>query len=101
MKTRHATAVLTQYPADCRPRAVEVLGNAGGFSGARLWRITAERGLLCLRRWPPEHPSAYRLRWIHDVLQHVHRQNFQLVPLPLTALNGQTFVEYAGQLWQL
>src|SRR5690242_19276257 len=78
-----ARQAMSHYPADCQPNSVESLGGGGGFSGARLWRIAAPRGRLCLRRWPPEHPSAERLELIQRVLWHVAGQGFRLVPAPI------------------
>jgi homoserine kinase type II len=93
--------VLLAYATDCRPNTVEALGGAGGFSGAQIWRVTAPRGQLCLRRWPPEHPSQGRLQWIHRVLGHVSSRGFELLPLPIATATGRTFHEYDGCLWEL
>src|SRR4029079_7065820 len=73
-------SVLSRYPANCRPTDVDTRGNAGGFSGAQFWRLTAPRGLLCRRRCPREHPSPDKLLFIHAVLRHVDRAGFHLVP---------------------
>jgi homoserine kinase type II len=93
--------VLAHYPPDCRPSNVEPLGSAGGYSGARLWRLAAPRGPLCLRRWPPEHPTPERLQYIHAVLRHVGRSGIALLPIPVTTVTGETFVGHAGHLWEL
>src|SRR4051812_18512898 len=94
-------AVLSAYPAECRASAVEPLGGAGGFSGAVLWRLNSPRGLLCLRRWPPEHPSAERLAWIHRVVAHVVARGFDLLPQPILTRDGRSFVECDRHLWEL
>src|SRR4029079_6529514 len=60
--------VLAHYPEGCWPERCQALGNAGGFSGARLLRIDAELGTLCLRRWPAEHPAPEGLEFIQAVL---------------------------------
>ncbi|NIP84469.1 MAG: phosphotransferase [Planctomycetales bacterium] len=95
--------VLAAYPAAGRPRRIQDLGSAGGFSGARFWRLETDLGPLCLRRWPPQHPDAARLAFIHQVLQHVHRQGFLVVPLPwvTSGTSDQTFVSQEGFLWEL
>ncbi len=98
--------VLQHYPADCRPQHVEPLGTAGGFSGARFWRLDTPRGLLCLRRWPGEHPSAEHLTWIHAVLGWVAGHGFAKLPLPIETCdgisgNGASFVRHGGHLWEL
>lgn len=92
--------VLCQYPADCRPLKVEPLGNAGGMSGAVLWRVIAPRGLLALRRWPREHPSATRLQWIHGVLRHAASQGITFLPVPILDRLGRSFISYDDHLWE-
>jgi Ser/Thr protein kinase RdoA (MazF antagonist) len=93
--------VLAAYPQDCQPERVEPLGSGGGFSGAVLWRITAARGMLCLRRHPPEHPDQERLRWIQSVVAHVDRQGFRLLPLAIATTSGAGFYEHGGYFWEL
>ncbi|MEQ8789646.1 MAG: phosphotransferase [Pirellulaceae bacterium] len=80
---------------------IESLGGAGGFSGAEFWRIRSSRQTLCLRRWPPEHPSPKRLLFQHAVLRHVHQQGVKIVPVPLAADDGTTFVTVEGRMWEL
>ncbi|HEV2973348.1 MAG TPA: phosphotransferase [Pirellulales bacterium] len=93
--------VLAAYSSDCEPRRIENLGSAGGFSGARFWRLEAPRGFLCLRRWPAERPSARRLEFVHAVLDYVHRHGFFLLPLPIRTLSGKTTCSHFGHLWEL
>lgn len=93
--------VLESYSADYRPGQVELVGGAGGFSGARLWRLETAHGRLCLRRWPREHPTRERLEFIHQVLWHVDRAGFHRIPVPLKTRAGGGCVEQAGHLWEL
>ncbi len=93
--------VISTYSAECQPQQVDGLGNAGGFSGARFWRLHTPRGLLCLRRWPVEHPDRQQLAWIHAVLRHVDQRGFHAIPLPIATRDGETFVESAGHFWEL
>jgi len=93
--------VLKAYPDDCQPSQIEALGTAGGFSGARFWRLHTPRGLLCLRRWPPEHPTVERLEFIQAVLWHVEQQGFDLAPLALPANSRKGYVRHGGTLWEL
>ncbi len=93
--------ILSHYPADCRPIAIEPLMNAGGFSGALLWRVTAPRGTLVLRRWPQAHPDRQRLQWIHGLLDDAQRQGFSRVPVPLVDRAQQTIVERDEWRWEL
>lgn len=93
--------VLAAYGITSPPAGVLDLGAAGGFSGARLWKVTDQRGTFCLRRWPLEHPTRERLAWIHAVLAHVAQEGFALVPPPRRTPAGTTWVEHEGQLWEL
>jgi Ser/Thr protein kinase RdoA (MazF antagonist) len=93
--------VLSAYPRECQPGKLEALGSAGGFSGAGFWRLHTATGTLCLRRWPPEHPSPQRLAFIHRVLQHVANQGFAVVPVPLRNRAGNSYLAQEGCLWEL
>lgn len=77
------------------------LGAAGGFSGARFWRIETPTASLCLRRWPSEHPSYAGLESIHRILRHVHQQGITEVPVPLVSREGSTIVHRDKHLWEL
>ena len=66
-----------------------------------MWRLATPRGLLCLRRWPAEHPSAERLRFIHAVLAQVWAGGFTRVAVPVSTVDGATFVSHDGHLWEL
>ena len=92
--------VLAAYPADCQPQEAEFLSSAGGFSGARLWRLRAPRGTLCLRRWPREQ-SRQQLEFIQAVLWHVVQEGFVLAPLPLETRTHAGYVSEAGHLWEI
>jgi homoserine kinase type II len=93
--------IFAQYPPDCRPSVVDFLTNAGGLSGARIWRIVAPRGTLALRCWPIEHPTPERLQFIHAALRHAAARGVAFLPVPLTTTDGATFVNHTGQLWEL
>lgn len=93
--------ILEHYAAGRRFVRIEPLGNAGGLSGARFWRITTPEGPLVLRRWPIEHPTPERLRFIHAVLNHAAENGVTFLPLPITTRGGRTFVEHGGHLWEL
>ncbi|MCI0492445.1 MAG: phosphotransferase [Planctomycetes bacterium] len=93
--------ILSRYPEDCQPLHVEPLGSAGGMSGAVFWRITARRGLLALRQWPAEHPTANRLHFIHAVLQHAAARGIQFLPVPIATSDRHSFVLHGGHLWEL
>jgi len=94
-------AIVRRFPADCQPTQVESLGSAGGLSGAEFWRIVAPRGVLLLRRWPVDHPTPKRLRFIHAVLQHAATRGMKILPVPIATIAGETFVPHSGHLWEL
>jgi Ser/Thr protein kinase RdoA (MazF antagonist) len=76
------------------------LGNHGGFSGARLWRIDAGAAPFCLRVWPPGDPTPQRLRWLHELMAAARTAELTFVP-HLVPVVGSTFIEHAGLLWEL
>ncbi len=80
---------------------LEPLGNAGGFSGSRLWRVETAGSDFCLRRWPPAHPTPERLDWIHRVLRRVAASGCDFVPRPLVLPESGTWVSGDGALWEL
>ena len=82
-------------------RQVSPLGNAGGFSGSRLWRVSTTGGEFCLRRWPRESPDHERLAWIHAVLRHAAGHGLHFIPAPRENLSGQTIVRRQDFLWEL
>ena len=95
------TTILAVYPDIERPTAITALGGAGGFSGARFWRVETPRGPFCLRCWPAEYPKVGDLQFIHAVLRHVAENGFDLAAVPLENSAGATFVRHAGHLWEL
>ena len=120
MKPPEWREILDRYPADCRPIGpVEALGNAGGFSGSRLWRFDAARGRLVLRAWPEfaasgtlvERDSGWNkpatralagwagLDQINGWLRVAGSLPF--VPKPLRASDGRPTIEGRGQAWSL
>ncbi len=91
--------VLAEYPGWGPPRRIDSI--AGGFSGARIWRIETAAGPICLRRWPAEHPTRERLEYIQSVLWHVSRVGFCRVPAPLKTRDDLGFVLEGGRFWEL
>ncbi len=94
-------SILNLYPPNCHPTRIDPLGSAGGMSGAQFWRINAPRGTLILRRWPQEHPTPDRLRFIHAVLHHAAQRDIKILPVPIRATTGESFVYHAGHMWEL
>ncbi|HEY1067351.1 MAG TPA: aminoglycoside phosphotransferase family protein [Pirellulales bacterium] len=83
--------------------AAATLVSGSGFSAARLWKIASARGPLCLREWPPEHPTFERLRFIHAVQRAAFDRGVQAVPRPLATSTGETIWRdpASGRLWEL
>ncbi len=73
----------------------------GGLSGAKLWRITRGGDSYCLRRWPMAHPTVAELTAIHGLITHLWNEGFQIVPVPQLTRTQQTFLNLAGNLWEL
>ena len=96
-----AQEVLCRFPAALAPGTLVGLGNHGGFSGARLWRLEAGGQALCLRAWPPSKPSSQRLEMIHGCMQRACAAGLAFVPALRTAGDGATAVEHAGRLWEI
>jgi homoserine kinase type II len=88
-----ARAVMWRFGLAAAP--AEPLGNYGGFSGARLWRISTTRGDLCLKAWPPGGMTPERHREIVRLLRHARAAGLAFIPIT------SDHVEYAGRLWDL
>ena len=93
--------VLATYPVLGLVTHVHYLGGAGGFSGARFWRVETSGGLFCLRRWPVEYPRVGELEFMHRVLWHARANGFEVAAVPLKNEDGATYVSHCGHLWEL
>jgi Ser/Thr protein kinase RdoA (MazF antagonist) len=93
--------ILRLYPDECRAEAIHPVASPHSFSGAGLWRVQSRRGPLCLRCWPPKHPSQERLEFIQAVLWHVDQEGFHQVPLPLETRHRHGYVWHESHLWEL
>lgn len=83
------------------PRAVQALGNLGGFSGASLWRVGTAAGDFCLRAWPAGDPSPERLAWLHRLQRSARQAGLAFVPELLLTHDGDSFLAHQGRLWEL
>ncbi len=95
-----AREVLARYPAFLRQSVPVALGNRGGFSGARLWRVEAGVGAFCLRAWPP-HEALPRVHYRHALTARARSHRLHFVPAVLPALDGGTAVGHAGRWWEV
>ena len=95
-------AILARYPPEVRPLGQPVaLGNAGGASGARLWRHESARGPMVLRAWPPPPggPGRAELDRVHGWIGAAGSLGF--VPVPIAARDGLTLQTSGDRLWEL
>jgi Ser/Thr protein kinase RdoA (MazF antagonist) len=95
-----AAHVLGHYPAPLTSGVRRFLGNHGGFSGARLWRIESSADPLCLRAWPAE-TAEQQLILVHHAMRSARGAGLAFVPTVLATNADRTFVEYQGRLWDL
>ena len=95
-----ARSVLGRYGLPA-PLYLVGLGNRGGFSGARLWRVEGGAGPLCLRAWPPAVTDPDRLDRIHHLMRAARRAGLAFVPAVFSTADRRTWVELAGRLWDL
>lgn len=94
-------SILSEFPQLSTPIDIKVMGNAGGFSGARLWRIETDEGSWCLRRWPQSHPTPSQLSWIHQSLYQAADSGCDFLPLPLLNRNQGSHWEEHQHLWEI
>lgn len=95
-----ARDVCQAYPVTQGGCQLHPLGNAGGFSGARLWRVETQAGWLCLRAWPERGHSPATLVPVHNLMQQAAR-SLPFVPRLATTHSGITWVAAAGRWWEL
>jgi len=86
-----------RYPAAVAGLVWEPLGSAGGFSGANLWRGD---GAFALKAWPPGYPRA-RLETVHRWMRQARECGLAFVPAIVATLDGPTWVEHAGRIWDV
>ena len=94
-------SVLCHYAGFSQTDSIECLGNAGGFSGAQLWKAKVGNDFFCIRRWPKTHPLHKQLYWMHWVLLRAVENDCPFVPAPVQNDQQQTFVTHGGYLWEI
>src|SRR4051812_21642755 len=90
-------AVRAAYPAWVADAPVEALGNRGGFSGARIFRLSSLRGDYCLRASAPDE-AAGRVNARHALMAEA---GLDFVPAIVPTRSGATVVERSGRCWEL
>lgn len=82
------------------PWTFAALGAAGGFSGARLWRVTASDGEFCLKAWP-EHIDRGWLQRVHGWMSVAQSRGLPFVPRVWQNRAGESCIAHAGRVWDL
>jgi homoserine kinase type II len=96
-----ARDVLERYAPGGVDAVWQALGNAGGFSGARIWRGQGADGSdLCLRAWPARRMTPDRLGTIHRAMNALAELPF--IPQLYSTMDEQTWVEAGDEtLWEV
>jgi Ser/Thr protein kinase RdoA (MazF antagonist) len=101
--TPAALSVLARYPEPVARGTLLPLGNHGGFSGARLWRVEGPAGAFVLRAWPAALPvrDLPALAARHRLMAEARSSGLNFVPAVLPTRDGPTAVLHVGWLWDL
>ena len=92
--------LLGLYPAQIQPIGpLDSLGNAGGGSGASLWRFESGMGPLVPRAWPVDGPGLPILTRIHKWLGVLKDLDF--IPIPIPVRDGRTILSFEGRFWEV
>jgi Ser/Thr protein kinase RdoA (MazF antagonist) len=94
----HVKDVLKQYPTLVGGTLVP-LGNHGGFSGARLWRVETPVGNFALKAMPPDWRSGNDLQWIHGLMAQASVHAW--MPRVIATNSGATFASADNRLWEV
>src|SRR5262249_11267488 len=96
-----AAEVLERYGFSEREFTLQFLGNRGGFSGARLWRVEFPTATMCLRGWPPMQRLPRRLVDIHQLMRFARGAGLTFVPTVWFTPDRASLIEHTGRLWDL
>jgi Ser/Thr protein kinase RdoA (MazF antagonist) len=94
-----ARAALRHWPHVGPVRHIAPVTTAA-FSGASIFRVTADCGSYALRRWPPGQMPEARLRELHRFLAFLQEEGIDEVPVPLAGESG-TLLKSSIHRWQL
>jgi homoserine kinase type II len=97
---RAAEVVRSRFPFVVGRTPLVPLGNRGGFSGARLWRVDSPAGRFCLRAWPP-HETLDGIQYRHRLMRCARHQGLPFVPAVFDGNDGTSAVCEAGRWWEL
>jgi len=98
--------VLQNYDIGCTASAlnnqvIEALGSAGGFSGAKFWKITVASTKYCLRRWPNNKPTRVQADVIYPTLEFVRRHLDLPLAFPIQTVRGAPMCRVDNAHWEL
>lgn len=93
--------ILQQYPAALGLEPARFSQAAGGFSGARVWKVESPAGPFALRGMDAGVVDVARLAELHRLMAHVHARGLVQAPVALASCGGETFVAVEGVIWQL
>jgi Ser/Thr protein kinase RdoA (MazF antagonist) len=95
-----AGSVLKELGLDPGAAPLHALGQAGGFSGASLWRVESGHGSYCLRAWPPT-MTADRIAFIHQAQAELTSAGLEFIPALHASRAGATWVCRDNRYWEL
>jgi Ser/Thr protein kinase RdoA (MazF antagonist) len=93
--------IFDRYPAICRPDLASRPSSAHGFSGAAVWKIETTAGTFALRAMNAGAVDRQRLAGLHRLIAHVRSEGVMPVAVPIACIDGATFFESQGQIWQI
>lgn len=93
--------LLRHFPCVPVQTRLIALGNHGGFSGARLWRVETSTEHFCLRAWPTAYPTPADLRCIHHLMQRASAAGLEFVPTIYPTDSHSTWLQTEDRLWEL
>lgn len=102
MSPNSLSQLLSRYPPWAQPvTAMTPLGNAGGLSGAALWRYSASIGELAIRAWPVGGTTFAHVLTVHGWLREAADPDRLPIPVPLAGLDEQTACQLDGRCWEI
>ncbi|MCX7702190.1 MAG: aminoglycoside phosphotransferase family protein [Gemmataceae bacterium] len=92
-------SVLSHYSHP--PTSIQPLTQAGGFSGARLWRVITADGDWCLKAWPPRPDLETQLTRMHDWMRQGRAGGLDYIPRIRRTRSGGTLVWTGEWAWDM
>src|SRR5207302_4820405 len=93
--------ILGRYPAPYQSETERTKPAAGGFSVSSIWKIETAAGPCALRGTTAATIDRGRLAGPHRLISHVRDFGIAQVPVPVLSIEGTTFFEEDGIVWQL